>query len=541
MGFSILAVLVRSTLVVMSVLENDRIGSSMRRKRIWSIAECCILVLVCVFRATALNAEEASERPNVLMIAIDDLNDWVQPLNGHPQVKTPAIKSLADRGMLFANAHCQSPLCNSSRTSLMMSLRPSTTGIYGLKPWFRGMKEFQKNVTLPQHFAAAGYETYTGGKVYHNSMGRNPPNGVVPEFTNWGPGGGPGITPRKKLIPPTPAGNNPWVDWGTFPHDETMKGDWIVADWAESTLGEMGTEKPFFMACGFFLPHVPCLVTQKWWDMYPDESLVMPPMQPDDRKDCSPFSWYLHWHLPEPRLTWLRHHRQHRNLVHAYLASISFVDSQVQRVLDALAASPHADNTIVVLWSDHGFHLGEKQISGKNTLWERSTRVPLIFAGPGIDVGRCDEPAELLDVYPTLADLAGLEKPQAIEGISLTPQIRDPKATRSRPAITDHNPGCFGIRGRRFRLIHYADGSEELYDMQKDPNEFHNLIGDDQYAEAADQLRKSIPKQFAPLAPNSAARVLEKRSDGWYWEGKKIDPQNPPMDIGPTSPGDLPR
>lgn len=510
------------------------------------------ICLVCISLSVAIDnapaddapADDNDTRPNVLMISIDDLNDWVEPLGGHPQARTPAIASLAQRGMNFTNAHCQSPLCNSSRTSLMMSLRPSTTGIYGLRPWFRGLEKFHRNVTLPQHFKNNGYETFSGGKVYHNSMGKNPPPESDPEFDHWGPYGGPGITPPKKLVPPTPAGNNPWVDWGVFEHDETKKGDWIVANWAEQTLREMPQRKsddPFFMAVGFFLPHVPCHVTPKWWDMYPAETLIMPTMQENDRADCSPLSWYLHWNLPEPRLSWLKHYDQHTNLVRAYLASISFVDSQVQRVIDALEASGEADKTIICLWSDHGWHLGEKEITGKNTLWEPSTRVPLIFAGPKINPGVTNQPAELLDVYPTLSELAGLPQPTEIEGISLLPQIRNPQTPRTRPAITDHNPGNFGIRGERYRLIHYADGSEELYDIENDPDEFINVIDIAEHAAAAEQLRAFIRNDGAPLAPGSGARILEKRDDGWYWEEKKINPDKPPMDIGATDKADLPR
>ncbi|KAA5544372.1 sulfatase [Roseiconus nitratireducens] len=474
---------------------------------------------------------EETRRPNVLMICIDDLNDWVEPLGGHPQVQTPAMASLAQRGVVFTNAHCQSPLCNPSRTSLMLSLRPSTTGIYGLAPWFRRLDERRSTVSLPQHFKAAGYETYSGGKVYHGQH-KNPGPGQQPEFDHWGPAGGTGVRPPQKLVPPTPAGNNPLVDWGVFDHEDSQKGDWIVADWATKTLREIPAEQPFFLSCGFFLPHVPCHVTQKWWDLYPDETLEMPTILEGDRDDCPPFSWFLHWRLPEPRITWLREKNEHRNLVRAYLASISFVDSQVQRVLDALAESPHADNTIICLWSDHGWHLGEKAISGKNTLWERSTRVPLIFAGPGIRPGRCEQPAELLDVYPTLAQLAGLPEPAAVEGVSLVPQIENTDTPRDRPAMTEHNPGNLGIRDVRYRFIRYADGSEELYDLRQDPHEHHNLISDVAHAAAADRLRAFIPPSIAPLAPGSAARILEKREDGWYWEGEKIDTDHPPMYTG---------
>ncbi len=508
-----------------------------------SVAAFLVAFLVALLIAAAVSAEDAwaqdgvqegnqkfpaKQRPNVLMIVVDDLNDWVEPLGGHPQAKTPAMTSLANRGVLFTNAHCQAPICNPSRTSVMLSLRPETTGIYGLQPWFRNLKKFQSAVSLPQHFAQSGYETYTCGKVYHNSQGRKPPQGCDPEFKHWGPRGGPGIMPKQKIIPPTPAGNNGWVDWGVFDHKDSEKGDWKVADWATKKIETMPEDKPFFMAAGFFLPHVPCYVTQKWWDMYPDEDLVMPPMVEDDLDDCPPFSHFLHWHLPEPRIDWLRKNKQHRNLVRAYLASITFCDSQVKRVLDALEKSPHADNTIVVLWSDHGFHLGEKEMSGKTTLWERSTRVPMIFTGPGIKKGVCEQPVELLDIYPTLANLAGLPAPSDVQGISLTPQLVDPKSPRARPAVTTHNPGNCAVRDQRYRYIQYGDGSEELYDLEDDPNEFTNVVQRSELSGVVKRLRGFAPKEYAPLAPGSADRILEQKAGRWYWENQPIDPENRP-------------
>ena len=199
------------------------------------------------------------------------------------------------------------------------------------------------------------------------------------------------------------------MDWGAFPHKDEDKTDYKVATWAIEHLQSAPKTKPFFMAVGFSLPHVPCYVTQKWIDLYPDDDQVLPPIQPNDREDTPRFSWYLHWKLPEPRLKWLQQSDQWRNLVRSYLASTSFVDAQIGRILDSLEASGHAEDTIVVVWSDHGWHLGEKEITGKNTLWERSTRVPLIFAGPGIPHGTtCTEPVELLDMYPTLLDLCRL-------------------------------------------------------------------------------------------------------------------------------------
>lgn len=465
---------------------------------------------------------------NVLMIAVDDLNDWVEPLGGHSQARTPAIARLAKTGMNFRNAHCPSPLCNPSRTSVMTGIRPSTSGIYGLGPWFREVESMKNVVTLPQHFSRAGYQTYCGGKVYHSHHGRKASIAAESEFDHWGPQGGPGVMPTAKLVGETPNGNNPWVDWGVFPHQDSEKGDWIVAEWAVKTIRDMPQNQPFFLAVGFFLPHVPCHVTQKWWDMYPEESLVLPPYKARERDGCSPFSWYLHWKLPEPTLAWLVEKNQQKNLVRSYLASISFVDSQIARVLDALDQSPFADTTVVVLWSDHGWHLGEKEITGKTTLWEPSTHVPLIFAGPGIIQGVCDEAVGLIDVYPTLAELAGISLPKATEGTSLVPQIRNPHLTRQTPAITEHNPGNFGVRDRDFRLIHYADGSEELYKVSQDPNEFCNLIGDARYTEKVEFLRSFVRERPAPLAQGSHSRILEQRQDGWYWENQKIDPTDVP-------------
>lgn len=480
---------------------------------------------MCFLALTATHLQAGSpDRPNVLMIAIDDLNDWVGPLGGHPQAQTPAMDRLAARGVTFTNAHCQSPLCNPSRTSLMTGLRPSTTGVYGLAPWFRAVPELENLTTLPQHFKRNGYRTYTTGKIYHG--GYPPREQRMAEFDVWGPNASVGAGPAKKLVE-TPHGNHPLVDWGTFPHRDEDKGDWQVASWAVEQLEAMPDDEPFFMSVGFFLPHVPCYATQPWFDLYPNETLRMPPVLRGDRDDTPPFSWYLHWELPEPRLSWLREANQWRPLVRSYLATTSFVDSQVGRVLDALEESDHADDTVVVLWSDHGFHLGEKEISGKNTLWDDGTRVPLIFAGPGVTSGeRCDRPAELLDIYPTLSELCGLPVREELEGISMAAQLADPAAPRERPAITTHNPDNHGVRSERWRYIRYADGSEELYDTHMDPNEWHNLAADEAYEAVIAEHRRWLPASSLPPVPGSAHRILVREGDQWLWEGAPIDGAN---------------
>ena len=341
-----------------------------------------LLSFLCVFAAhsvTVSTAADSTNRPNVLFIAIDDQNDWVGTLGGHPLAKTPHIDRLAQQGTVFLNAHCQAPLCNPSRTSLLLGLRPTTTGIYGLAPWFRTIPEWRDRVALPQHFRAHGYRTMTVGKVYHRNVGG--PQDRSHEFDVWGQAGGIGVKPDHKLIPATPMGNHPLMDWGVFPHRDEDKGDYQVASWAVQQIKAAPKDKPFFLAAGFFLPHVPCYVTQKWFDLYPPGDGILPLVNADDRNDTPRFSWYLHWNLPEPRLKWVNDNHQWQNLVRSYLASTSFVDAQVGRLMEALQEAGLAENTIVVLWGDHGWHLGEKGITGKNSLWERSTRVPLIFAG----------------------------------------------------------------------------------------------------------------------------------------------------------------
>ena len=481
---------------------------------------CCIAALL----VGLVLSPGAQAKPNILFIAIDDLNDWVGPLKGHPQVQTPYMDRLAARGTVFTNAHCQAPICNPSRTSLMTGLRPSTTGVYALFPWFRDIEELKDLVTLPQILAQHGYRTYTTGKIYHGRTGR-----TYNEFDVIGPPASVGALPPRKLVDtPQP---HPLVDWGVFPHRDEDKGDWKVATWAADQL-KKGMPEPFFLSAGFFLPHVPLYATQKWFDLYPEETLQLPPMRRDDRDDTPHFSWFLHWRLPEPRLKFLEEANQWKNIVRSYLASVSFVDSQVGRVLDALEAGGHAENTIVVLWSDHGWHLGEKLITGKNTLWDRSARVPLIFAGPGVSKGAVSgRPAELLDMYPTLLEAAGLPAKGGLDGHSLMPQLKDANAPREWPAITTQNHDNHGIRSERWRFIQYADGSEELYDMKADPNEWKNLAGDASYESVLGEHRRWIPKVNAKPAPGSAIRFLTYKDGKVNWEGEDIGPNDPIPEI----------
>ena len=480
---------------------------------------CCVLLMAVGFTA---RWSSAADRPNVLLIAVDDLSDWIGPLGGHPQAKTPNLDRLAARGVVFTNAHCQAPLCNPSRASLLTSRRPSTTGVYALDPWFRSIEALKGLVTLPQHFQANGYVTMSTGKIFHDGMPAKGQREDGVEFMKWGHAGSHGPYPKEKLV--ATESKSPLLDWGIFPERDEQLQDYRVATWAVEQLGSAPKDKPFFLCVGFRRPHVPCLAPQKWFDLYPDDdSLVMPRMKHDDRDDVPASAALLHWKIPEPRLAWLEEHRQWRNLVRSYLACISFMDAQVGRVLDALDASGAADNTVIVLWSDHGWHLGEKGMTGKLSLWERSTRVPLMIAGPGVSTGRCDRPAELLDVYPTLAELCGLPPPSGVEGRSLVPQLSDPAAVREAPAITTLGPNNHAVRSQRWRYIRYFDGAEELYDHESDPHEWTNLAADPGHAQTKGDLAKWLPAVNVPAVAGSVTRHFEIRDGRRYWEGKPVE------------------
>jgi arylsulfatase A-like enzyme len=492
------------------------------------LASRIILILLCLGWLAGPDAPPAAaaEKPNVLFLAVDDLNDWVGCLGGHPQARTPNMDRLAARGTLFTNAHNQSPLCNPSRASLLTGLRPSTTGIYGLAPGIRDVESLKNHVTLPQTFTRAGYMTYTGGKIYHD--GSIKPKDRAVEFNTWGPA--PGIGRVPKPIAKLPEPRHPAMDWGVLPGTDEDGGDYKIASAAIEALQTVPKDKPFFIACGFRLPHVPCFAPQKWFDLYPEDKVILPPVLDNDRDDTPRFSWHLHWALPELRLKTLKANNEWRPLVRAYLASTSFMDAQLGRVLDALDATGRAGNTIVVLWTDNGWHLGEKLITGKNTLWDRSTRGPLIFAGPGIAKGaKCGRPAELLDIFPTLLELAAFPARPELEGHSLVPQLRNARAPRKWPAITTHNHDNHGIRTERWRYIRYADGSEELYDMQTDPNEWTNLAANPKFAAVKRDMAKWLPKVNKKPVPGSAHRILtyDAATGETIWEGKPIGKNDP--------------
>jgi arylsulfatase A-like enzyme len=460
---------------------------------------------------TGAVAQQPDARPNVLLIGVDDLNDWVGALDGHAQASTPNVDQLAQRGTLFTNAHCQAPVCRPSRASLMTGLYPSTTGLYFLNPSIEQSKVARQVPTLPERFAKAGYRTLGVGKLFHWKH--------RPYFDEYGGRfGGMGPRPEEKISYPR---GHPLWDWGAYPKRDAQMPDHKVADWAIKRLNKAAkTNQPFFLGVGFFRPHVPMYAPQKWFDQHPRGNVELPQTFTDDRDDLSRYAKLLTTPDPAPPHEWLVENNEWRHAVQAYLACTTFADHQVGRVLDALRNSEAADNTVVVLFSDHGFHLGEKQRWAKRTLWETSTRVPMIVAGPGAPAGqRSNRPVGLIDIYPTLLDLTGIERAAHLEGRSLTPLLADPAAEWNRPIRTSFGKGNYAVRSNRWRYIRYADGSEELYDRANDPRERHNLAEKDKYDNIKARLREHLPDTAAPILGQGstghrhykdAAKVIEK-------------------------------
>ena len=432
-------------------------------------------------------------KPNILLIGVDDLNDWIGALGGHPQAKTPNIDRLASRGVLFANAHCQSPVCNPSRASMMTSLYPETTGVYFLNPDFSTTPAGKKAVPMTKRFQNDGYHVAGAGKIYHGRQNHK----YLPNYA--GNFGGFGPTPKKKL---TTYPGHPLWDWGVFPkEDDSVMPDVKTAAWGVAQL-KKSYDKPFFLATGFFRPHVPQFVSQKWFDLYPEETVKLPEVKADDLDDLSQYAINLtRLKHVAPTHEWVVKNDEWKPLVQSYLACVSFVDAQVGKVVDALEKSQYADNTYVVLFSDHGFHLGEKERWAKRSLWEDSTRVPLIVVGPGVAKGKvCTKPVELIDIYPTLLALAGQKPDPSHEGQSLAPLLKNPEADWPHMARTSFGPQNVAIRSERFRYIRYNDGSEEFYDHATDPHEWTNQIKNANYAAEIAGHKSHLPAKYHPIA-----------------------------------------
>ena len=523
-------------------------------------------LLILIASAVFPGMLQADDRPNVLFIIVDDLNDMPLHPSGKPYVPTPNFDRLAKQGVSFTNAHCNDPICAPSRSSMLTGLYPQTSSLY----WFEDYRQnavLSNSKTLTEHLATNGYNVYSVGKIYH---GNQDPKGF---FAAKGPGGniGPwpwdgtkvnqrGFIPHPQqmffyaddadpdmdykwehtfgpltMIPDYPEdkgsgipGYKGWRLSGqpwryVSDEDRDAMPDEVNADWASGILQQQHTEKPFVLFTGFSRTHTPLYAPQKYFDRFPLKDIEVPQgLRMGDLKDCAPslantslyaFRRYqmLLKHKDKPDL--------YKQWLQAYMACVAFIDDQVGTVLDALASSPHAENTVVILTSDHGFHVGGKESIYKQTLWDSGTRIPFIVSGLR-DMPKnvtCHQPISLIDIYPTFIDLCGLpQNPHEgrsgypLDGHSLKPLFLNPNGDWTGPdvAITalpgkDHSQHRehigtlyphFSVRSQHWRYSLTSDGQEELYHYPDDPYEFNNLANRGKFAEIKSELREQLIK-----------------------------------------------
>jgi len=430
----------------------------------------------------------ASEKPNVLFIAIDDLNHWVGHLNRSAQTKTPNIDRLASEGVTFTKAYCTAPACNPSRASLMSGQRPSTTGCYLNGQNWRGSIAEEK--LLNTHFARAGYRVYGAGKIYHGAKDRG---GDWNDYFD-------GYADTQPHPDAKDQGVNGIKFYPLGNRDEDMP-DYKVVNYGLEKLKEQG-DSPFFLAIGLVKPHMPFSVPKKWYDKFPLDSIELPSHREDDLNDIPPAG--VKMARPNGDHARIVKSGRWKEAVQAYLATIAFCDAQVGRLLDGLEASRYRDNTIVVLWSDHGWSLGEKSHWRKFALWEEPTRTVFVWKVPGLTKsgGICLRPVDYSSVYPTLCELAGLPLPGHLDGRSIVPLLKDPAAEWALPAITTHGRNNHAVRIENWRYIHYANGDEELYDTSADPLEYTNLAEWPEHAARKAELAEWLPKTNVPNLPD---------------------------------------
>jgi iduronate 2-sulfatase len=471
---------------------------------------CLISVAASLVLTRTVPAAPSNSRLNVLFIAVDDMNNDLDCF-GHPLVKSPNIDRLAARGVRFERAYCQFPLCSPSRSSLLTGLRPDRTRVFDLQYHFR--QDLPDIVTLPQMFMRNGYYVARVGKMYHygnpGDIGTNGLDDRASWMERLNPAGR-----DKTALEPDIMNYTPKRGLGSamaFLADKTGTDvehtDGKVADQTIRLLEEH-KDKPFFIGAGFYKPHCPWVTPKKYFDLYPMDPISLPPITSQTRDDYPPLAlastrpWPYFGVTPD----------QARECKRAYYAAISFVDAQIGRVLDAVDRLGLRQNTIIVFWSDHGYHLGEHGLWFKQSCFEESARVPLIICVPGQRTpGQASSrPVELVDLYPTLAELAGLTPPKNLEGFSLRPLIENPNASWDHPAFTQVQRGAdpgHSVRTERWRYTEWAFGAkgQELYDHDDDPHELHNLAGEAKYADVVAQM-KAVLKQVHP-APVSGGKA----------------------------------
>ncbi|MCM2679505.1 sulfatase [Echinimonas agarilytica] len=425
----------------------------------------------------ATEAQSSSQKPmNILMIAVDDLNHWVGNLNRNQQVKTPNIDALASKGMSFQRAYAPAAICNATRSAMMTGLRPSTSGVYSNGRDWRSVVGPHRS--LPAFFKANGYKTLGGGKIFHKDSVARLEEWDYYYFQNKHPETFSLSTEEQAEVDARGPEKNNRYKIGKLPISELAGGDDVlndyhVARWASAELSKTH-EQPFFMSVGIFRPHLPWAVPKKYFEMYPEQSIELPPYKEDDLADLPKGK-----NKPAVEHTMILKEGGWKRAIRAYLASVTYADAQVGRVLEALENGPNKDNTMIVLWGDHGWHLGEKHRWRKFALWEEATRTPYIWVVPGVTTpnSATETPVDLQSIWQTMANISGLDAPNYVEGENLIPLLENANASWHTPALTTQGYKNHAVRYKQLRLIQYANGTEEFYDHSVDPYEWENLAG----------------------------------------------------------------
>ena len=458
-----------------------------------------VAALTILAACVPMPAAEAAvpQKPNVLFIAIDDLRDWVGYL-GNQQVKTPNLDKLAARGVSFTRSYCASPCCNPSRSALLTGMRPGTSGVYNNSDDWRTIVP-EGTVTIPQHFKNNGYYVAGAGKIFHGGMLR---------LTDWDAyltGGGEGAEDdadtaklRGKKLKGAGQVKEGWdgvggIRFGPLECEDKDMADYQSVSYILKKLAQP-QEKPFFFACGMHKPHMPWSVPKKYYALYPLDKIELPKVKENDLDDVPPAG--VRMAKPEGDHAAILKSGRWKEAVQEYLATITFCDAMIGRLIEGFDKSAYTNNTIICLWSDHGWHLGEKQHWRKFALWEEATRAPYLWIVPGLTKpgGVCQRPVDYMQIYPTLCDLTGLPLPKQVESVSIRKLLENPEAKWDRPAVTTWLFNNHAVRNEEWRYIRYANGDEELYHNLMDPLEWTNLAKRPEYAEQKAALAKWLPQ-----------------------------------------------
>lgn len=436
--------------------------------------------------------------PDIVMIIVDDMNDSISLFDHESPVKTPNLEKLASEGVFFNNTYCQSPACNPSRTATLTGLNPTTSGVYGNKSDWK--KAIGNHPTLMQHFRRNGYRVMGAGKVFHHHL-----NGAFHDadsFDAFRPMDPQNMPPQKLNGAPEYGSRN--TDWGAWPVKESDTIDFKSVSFCIDSLSQYNSPQPLMMVCGIFKPHSPFFAPPRYHEMakaYTDLIIA------ENEKDLEDLPSGAHrllkgkkWFYQGMEKLESRTPGSWRSFINAYVACCLFADAQIGRLMDTVRNHPRFSKAIIVLWSDHGFHLGEKNHIEKFALWDKSTRVPFIISSPNMSSkgAVCPSPVDLSTLYPTLCELAGIEAPAELDGVSLVPLLQSPSKIWNHPALTTYGKGNHAVRLHQWRYIHYADGTEELYNLFDDPHEWKNLAPMPVHRNKMNAMAEYLPSSEAP-------------------------------------------